>query len=177
MPNQSPVVRGPVCTFGFRRRRSDGVDPVVWWDGAVRPTVAPLALTSYVVASLVHLGGAPRLKCSMTLLLSNSLTKILLFYFIASCPLTLCSVRWAETQVQRVYTTPLNLNGKMQGLCAEAPLKYIYIIYFYIMIYIIDNSIYQGRYHVQGEYIIHKEFDKTRLHTCLWCRWFQQMDL
>ena len=50
----------------------------------------------------------------------------------------------------------------MQGLCAEAPLKYIYIIYFYIMIYIIDNSIYQGRYHVQGEYIMHKDFDKTR---------------
>ena len=30
------------------------------------------------------------------------------------------------------------------------------------MIYIIDNSIYQGRYHVQGEYIIHKDFDKTK---------------
>ena len=76
MPNQRPVVRGPVCTFGFRRRRSDGVDPVVWRDGAASSTVAPLALTSYVVASLVHLSGAPRLKCSMTLLLSNSLTKI-----------------------------------------------------------------------------------------------------
>ena len=48
-------------TFVFRRRRSDGVDPVVWRDGTARATVAPLALTSNVMAGLVHFSGAPGL--------------------------------------------------------------------------------------------------------------------
>ena len=58
----SPTWAGVTApTFVFRRWRSHGVDPVVWRDGTARATVAPLALTSNVMAGLVHLSGAPGL--------------------------------------------------------------------------------------------------------------------
>ena len=48
-------------TFIFRWWGGDGVYPVVRRDGTPRPTVAPLALSSNVMAGLVHLRGAPGL--------------------------------------------------------------------------------------------------------------------
>ena len=67
---------------------------------------------------------------------------------------TLCSVRWADTQVHWLYTTPLNLKGKMQGLWAEAPLK----------------SKHKWVMWTQFIFCIYYAAVHCWLLTCLWCR-------